>query len=54
MVYRYLTQALNEFCDTQDLPHESADDILALYDLTPQQREWLKAFVVIWEATDNV
>lgn len=44
-----LCHALRVFCDSQNLPHESADDILAEHNLKPFQSRWLHQFIQQWE-----
>ena len=44
-----LCNALAVFCESQNLPQESADDLLILRDLKPFQLQWLKQFIRQWE-----
>lgn len=49
-----MVQLLKDFCHENDVPHESADDILAEYHdvLSDAQIEFLHAYIALWEAMD--
>jgi hypothetical protein len=49
-----LTAALNDFCDSNHLPHQSADDLFCNDDLTQEQRKWLKLFREAWESVERL
>jgi hypothetical protein len=42
--------ALAVFCESQNLPHQSADELLAREDLKAFQSRWLEQFIRQWEA----
>ena len=44
-----LSKKLNEWCDKNNLPHESADEILLTEGLTVDQISWLEDWVEQWE-----
>lgn len=44
-----LTSILTLWCDLQGLDAFSADEMLVQPDLSPEQRQWLSAFVQAWE-----
>lgn len=43
-----LSKNLNEWCDKNNLPHESADEILLTEGLTVDQISWLEDWVEQW------
>ena len=46
-----LCTVLTTYCEAQGLPHLSADELQTSGRLTPRQREWLDAFVALWDTT---
>lgn len=45
-----MADELRRFCQEQELPEYSADDLLMLEGVTPDQRTWLTDFCTRWEA----
>ena len=43
-----LIAELRDYCAAQGLPHEAADDLLAVHPLSADQREWLTKFCARW------
>lgn len=49
----HLSDALEAFTAREGLPrNQCADEMLIDCTLTPAQREWLNAFVRLWEVTE--
>lgn len=48
----YLSIVLQRFCNRERLVYCSADELL-LHELTPQQREWVEAFIKVWDGTND-
>jgi hypothetical protein len=48
-----LTAILNDFCDSNHLPQESADELYLRDDLTDAQSRWLKHFCETWESVQD-
>lgn len=44
-----LCKALHDFCDSQNLPQASADELLAGHDLEAFQVRWLEQFIQQWD-----
>lgn len=42
-----------KWCESQSLTIQSADEMLYRDDLTGYQRDWLVAFVALWEVTER-
>jgi hypothetical protein len=47
-----LTECLRLFCKSQGIPYLSADELL-FEELTQEQREWVSAFVNLWDANSR-
>lgn len=43
-----LTEALEQFCKREKLPHEDAANLVLRDEVTPEQRDWLTAFNTAW------
>lgn len=46
-----LCDLFTAWCESEGLKPESADEILHRDDINDYQREWLSAFVVLWDLT---
>lgn len=46
-----LCSLLEDFCELHGLKLMSADDMLAVLELRPEQRKWLEAYGALWDAT---
>jgi len=47
-----LIEKLKEWCKTENIKYQSADDILHLEDLTESQKQWLTDYIKEWESCD--
>jgi hypothetical protein len=45
-----LSEQLMWFCHTHKLPFQCALELSHRDDLTPQQRQWLRKFIIRWDA----
>ena len=48
-----LCDLFNEFSHRHDFPEGDAEELILRDDLTQQQREWLSAFILLWDSTVN-
>jgi len=44
-----MTDVLGDYCKANNLAHLSADDILHTYNLTDDQKTWLKVYGQMWD-----
>lgn len=53
---QFLTIVLNNFCNSNGLPIQSADDLLNNYSITlsTYQKQWLTEYGKVWEVVVNV
>ena len=49
---RLLTSVLREFCEANNLPQKSADELLAETS-NPVIEGWLSCFLTVWEAMED-
>ena len=47
-----LGRKLAAFCTENNLPHDSADELVHMDGLTDKQRQWLKSFCAEWDAAE--
>lgn len=52
VIFDTLVDEYADWVKEQGLPHWSADELLA-EDITPDQRNWLNAFMIRWEVMEN-
>jgi len=51
----FLSDVLCDFCEQQELPFISADDILgSQYQLTEYSRNWLEKYIKVWNIVNEV
>ena len=51
----FLSDVLCDFCEQQELPFISADDILgSQYQLTEYSRNWLEKYIQVWNIVNEV
>ena len=51
----FLSDVLCDFCEQQELPFISADDILgSQYQLTEYSRNWLDKYIKVWNIVNEV
>lgn len=50
-----LIELYAKWCATNNVPHISADELAYpdAYELTNEQREWLNAFIILWDLTEK-
>lgn len=53
-LFNALSTIYAHWCDVHQLPHYSADELLFSENLTALQREWLNAFVILWETVETM
>jgi hypothetical protein len=49
-----LAEVLQHWCTLQGLPHLDAEELLVQPNLRLEQREWLSAFVAVWDGVVSV
>lgn len=47
-----LVEEYERWLEWQNLPHESADELILWYDLSPYQREYVTSFIKRWMNND--
>ena len=53
----FLSDVLGDFCEQQELPFVSADDILygsSRDELTAYSRNWLEKYIQVWDIVEEV
>lgn len=51
-----LTKLYADFCDERGFPPMSADELLTEHadEMTREQRAWLRSFIELWDATQDI
>jgi len=49
-ISRIMSEQLLKFCRANDLPFESADELILRKELSSYQFGWLNSYIAIWDA----